>query len=309
MIRDIPHFEWLKNNCDINLGGSGIEPMDYQELEEVKTPLYEFLKIEGDEIVVTHGAQEGLFLSFLAVFDKGSKVFVPVPEYDPIVAQLELVGANIIRGKGDNPENLSYNIALSSPNNPLGYSVESLEELSENCSKLNCFVVVDETFAPFVGEYKPFPLKNVIRIGSTTKICNFKDRKAGWVIAEPEIIKRIEKVQELIAPPPIGFVEVIASTFFTNIEKVKRRAFEIVENNERIMRKYGINLIHTEHLPYAYVMADSDVPYKLKERGVLVLPGTVFGLNDGFRISLGIKDTSYVEKGVKIIADVLKREN
>ena len=85
------------------------------------------------EVLVTNGAQEGLFLTVLALLDPGEKILVPDPRYGSYDQAIETAGAvRVPLGTGEgydfslSPETVTANVAgakvllLVNPSNPTG---------------------------------------------------------------------------------------------------------------------------------------------------------------------------------------------
>jgi aspartate/methionine/tyrosine aminotransferase len=309
VIRPLEHFHWLEKPAEINLAGSGIHPISLEELAPVRREPSEILGAEDQEILVTHGAQEASFLVQAAVLSSGDKVVLPRPEYSPLVFQSELLGAKVVQV----PHNELFDhlngakmVILSNPNNPLGTYLK-LQELSEECRKYGCYVLVDETFRYFVDRDLRMPaMENTLRVSTLAKICNFHDRRAGWLVGPKELMVKVKEAQNLISPPPLDQERDLLRLVFGNIGRVVERALEITKSNYQLLSSSGLDFSYAKFLPYAFVKAPAEFTEAIHRKGVLVLPGKVFWLDYGFRISLGNRDQGVLKEGLRRILSILK---
>lgn len=299
MYINVFHLEWLRKEAEVNLAGSGIEPST--QVGESTVGLHARLGISRGQVAVVHGAQEGIFLSLLALFQRGDRILIPLPEYRPLVELAQIAGLTVVRSPwGQIVERLEEvdGVLLSTPNNPLGKTVD-VQGLSRRCSTLGCRAVLDETFSFFTGSIDWRPLPSLLRVFTTSKICNFTDRKAGWVIGDDEEVSLLLKAQEIVSPPPVQTVERLASYVVGELETFVSRARKIVEGNLRVLRESGVPFYHSGFLPFTFLDLPSKVAYDLYRRGILVLPGEAFDVSWGMRISLGKSDVSPMERLLK----------
>jgi aspartate/methionine/tyrosine aminotransferase len=309
---ELEHFNWLERPCKINLASSGIEPVKLEELDKEEVDPVDYLGIERDNFLVTHGAQEGMFLAMASILERGDKILIPMPEYSPIFLQPKLLNSRIVFTTHDS---ILYNlngvklVVFSNPNNPLGIFLGRKEvmEIVEECSKKGCKVMIDETFNYFVSSRSLAEEvnENLIVVSTTAKICNYTNKKAGYVVGDKRMIRWIREMQNLISPPPLDDQIKLLKITFANIEKIMRRNKEIINENLEILMKTKLDFLYKEYMPFAFVNCSSEIPEELYKRGVLVLPGRFFLLDQGFRLSLGGRP-DILKEGLSIICNVLK---
>jgi len=93
---------------------------------------------------------------------------------------------------------------------------------------------------------------------------------------------------------------------FGNIGRVVERALEITKSNYQLLSSSGLDFSYAKFLPYAFVKAPAEFTEAIHRKGVLVLPGKVFWLDYGFRISLGNRDQGVLKEGLRRILSILK---
>ncbi|MEM3831999.1 MAG: pyridoxal phosphate-dependent aminotransferase [Thermoprotei archaeon] len=293
-------FDWEEQKAEINLSWSSIEgfeelnklPKDNNEPEKI---LAEWYNVSSENIVIVHGAQEGMFLTYLAL--KPNKVVIPLPSYPPIFEQAQALGIKIEYSE-IKPKVEKSIIALANPNNPTGLYLNPDEIVSNN------LVIIDEIFKYFIDD-KPYFHDNAIIISGTSKFFAIRGRKVGWIIAKKELAEKIKKIKDLVTPEPLYEKELI-KYIFKNFDFFKERSINIIKENMKILYQFSdtrFKIIHNPYMPVALLTKDAlnsmDFCRKLlKETGVLFTPSKFFGIDGGFRVSLGSKDPSILKESL-----------
>jgi aspartate aminotransferase len=171
-----------------------------------------------NQVSVTAGAKEGLFLAFLALCNAGDEVIVPAPYWVSYVDQARMAGANVVvvettaeAGFKMTPEQLrgalsprTKVIVLNSPSNPTGatYTAAELRALADALEGSNALVISDEIYDGIV--YGPYArwLKVAPELHDRTLIVNGASKRfamTGWrmgYIAGPsDIMEAIKGIQ------------------------------------------------------------------------------------------------------------------
>ena len=154
--------------------------------------------VRYDEVLVTNGATEAIYLIAQAFRDRRATIYVPAfAEYeDACVAQ----GMTIVfrdweelrRGEIAD-EGLVF---LCNPNNPTGAALSP--ELLR--ARRNAIFVVDESYIEFtraadsmVDRWAEFP--NVLVLRSLTKRCRIPGLRVGFVLGAAELVERLRKLK------------------------------------------------------------------------------------------------------------------
>lgn len=190
-----------------------------------------------NEIIVTVGAMEGLFLSLLSFVNPGDEVIIPAPYYVNYVQMVYLChGVPVIV---DNPkaEELSFDIddveaaispktkavIINTPANPSGrlISWEKLERLATLAKKHDLVVLSDEVYKCLIYGNDPFRSivtidgmrERTILINSLSKEFCMTGWRIGYVLGPEEIIATMTKLQENVcacAPLPSQYAAIEA---------------------------------------------------------------------------------------------------
>lgn len=302
-----------------------------------------YLRKEGleynpqNEIIVTVGAMEGLYLSLLSVLNPGDEVIIPAPYYVNYVQMVQMCHA--VPVIIDNPqEELSFSIAdvekavtpktkaiiINTPSNPSGRIIpqDKILALAEIAKKYNLIVISDEVYKCLMYTETPFKSivaiegmrERTILINSLSKEFCMTGWRIGYVLAPEEVVSTMTKLQENVvacAPLPSQYAAIEA---LSGKEDYSAKMKDIFSFRRNILVE-GIQAIPmlrcTPPEATFYLMVDiSATGMKseefaialLKAAHVAVVPGIAYGIScDNYvRIAFTL-DESKIKEGVKRI--------
>lgn len=288
-----------------------------------------------NEIMVTVGAMEGLYLALLSLLDDGDEVIIPAPYYVNYVQMVQIChGIPVIV---DNPDadNLSFNvediekrinsktraIMINTPSNPSGkiISREKIEGIAALAKKYDLVVISDEVYKCLIYDNIPFRSivaidgmrERTILINSLSKEFCMTGYRIGYVLAPVEVISSMTKLQENIAacaPLPSQYAAIEA---LSGKDDYSRQMVEIFSERRRILYD-GLSqspVLHCE-APEAtfYMMVDIsktgmrsvDFCYALlRSARVAVVPGITYGKSCDKYVRIAFTlDKEKIEAGV-----------
>ncbi|WP_429971749.1 aminotransferase class I/II-fold pyridoxal phosphate-dependent enzyme [Fructilactobacillus sp. Tb1] len=187
------------------------------------------------EIIIAHGAQEGLSSSFIATIDKGDQVLVPLPAYPAYMSIIELAKGEVIPidTKADNlkltPKTLekyltkypkAKEIILNYPTNPSGvvYTRDEMKALADVLQKHGILVIADEVYSeltfdiPHTSIAEFIPDQTVI-INGLSKSHAMTGYRFGYIAGPAELIQKINMVHGtfLTSAPNVAQLAAIAA--------------------------------------------------------------------------------------------------
>lgn len=171
------------------------------------------LGISHDNLIITNGSIEAIYLSARLLMNKKSLIVTPTfSEYEQAIISN---GSRCVFFKTTASNNFSLdfsklNKALSkadalficNPGNPTGnlLSKNALLSLAKNCQKHGVLLVIDEAFIDFLFTPQKHSLvkesvkaNNVIVIGSLTKFFALAGLRIGYITASKKVIREISK--------------------------------------------------------------------------------------------------------------------
>ena len=292
-------FRWEEQEAKYNLSWSGVEPvedlsgLEYDDRDLVEI-LAEWYGVEPSNILIVHGAQEALFLVYLAL--RPREIHVQRPTYPAIVEQAEALGIRVVF-HGVKPVDVSGGvISIANPNNPLGIYIDPGIYVDEN------IVIGDEIFKYFVRGDN-YIHENYIIVSGSSKFFPVKGRKVGWIVAREDYIDRIRRYRDLVSPPPI-YEEELIKYIFSSYRYFRERNLGIVKGNLDALRRGNrfFRVRYGEYMPVAVLESDTDsmdLALKLyNECSVLLTPMEYFYHGNGLRISLGYRDVGILTRAL-----------
>lgn len=273
------------------------------------------LGYEADEIILTAGATEALFVSLLGILNPGDEVIIPIPAfvlYEEIVRLARGVPVHMdtssdgFQIKGDKLESLITDrtkaVILNSPNNPTGcvYGEESLSAVYKAVKGRDIFVICDDVYKAlcYTDDYHSFAenrdlKEQILVVQSFSKPYAMTGWRMGYLMADHSVKERLELVHQFdIVSTPAMFQKACMAALETDpsymlTEYKARRDYLIFR-----LRDAGMELTVPEGAFYAFpdiskyrMDSMTFARHLLDEAGVAVTPGAAFGSDRHVRIS------------------------
>lgn len=281
------------------------------------------LNVNSENVIVTTGGQEGLFLLMQVLLDPDDEVLVPDPRYTSYDQAIESAGAKIVMIPTDHedafnlrPEAVEAAITpktkallIVTPSNPTGGIVteERLREIAQIAIKHNLIVISDEIYEKFVYDnWNHFSIGSVegmesrtITLNGFSKAYSMTGLRVGYVAAPKDFIQAMEKVKAVTTGAAAGVSQVAALAAITGptepIENFKR----IYAERRQVMMDglSAMGLSYSDPRGAFFLWTNSsttgihatELSYLLlKEGRVLIFPGTGFGENWGGYLRISI---------------------
>lgn len=255
-----------------NLSASGVYPLSLSEFSlddislnyseaqgnhKLRVELSNSEKIPEENILITNGAIEGLFLTQIGLIDKDDNIIVIKPTYPAIYQIAEDIGANIIDLylKFENDFDLDTEeleklaikhkpkaIIINYPNNPTGkiLSEIKLKEICRISEINNSYLISDEVYSYFQKD--KFNLFNyyskAIVINSMSKVFRLAGARVGWVIADKNIISELVNLRHYTTLCNNILGEQIAYQAIKNKDNIIESSLNIAQKHKEITLKY-----------------------------------------------------------------------
>ena len=302
-------------------------------------------KYDVSECVVNIGGKHAIFNIFEAVVEAGDDVIIPTPYWVTFADIARFVNSNPIFVPTRESDGFRLTaeileraltpktrlVVVNSPNNPSGAVLDNAEfdKIARLCRERNVFLLSDECYSHFLYDgRKPFSvgsftdLKNHIVIaGSVSKTYSMTGWRIGYVLAAPDIIGGIVKLQSHSTSNPTSVSQKAALEALTGpqesvgimlAEYAKRRKFVL----DRLRAIPGVKCAEPGGAFYAYpnisavfgkggIKDSVDFSARLLEKAhVAVTPGEAFGTNDHVRMSYATS-IEQLDKGLKRIREFM----
>ena len=261
-------------------------------------------------IVPAHGVQSLIATVGHAFLDPGDSVVVPSPTYGLYAQVSSAAGAHVETVPGrdhrHDPEALGAAacrvgarlIWLCDPNNPTGSIVKRdewealLDALPERCA-----VVVDEAYAEYVHPERRLRREDDVEAGrpvivlrTFSKIFGLAGLRLGYAVAHESLAPYLDVVQEPFNVNRAALAAGRASLRQPGLVDERRRENEVArETLARLLRERGVEPFPSEanFLLVRVGVDDLALAEGLLRRGLLVRPGSDFGMPGYIRVTIG----------------------
>jgi aspartate aminotransferase len=254
-----------------------------------------------DEIMVTSGASEALFLAIAALVDKGDEVLIGDPSFLSYDALTKLVGGRTVRVPLNehltlSAENLKEKISdktkaivLNSPANPTGavQTPEEIKAIVDLADDENLTIISDEVYENFIYQGKHVSpgrfSDNVITVNSTSKTYAMTGWRVGYLIAKGCALEQFLKIHQYIQACACSVSQKAAYEAITGPQEcVAQMRDEFRQRRDLLVkgfREMGMDLVVPDGAFYLFpkVGNGDDIASRLAEVGVIVVPGLAFG--------------------------------
>jgi aminotransferase len=301
------------------------------------------VEVGADNVLVTTGGQEGLFLIMEALLDPGDEILVPDPRYTSYDQAIEHAGGVSVTVPTD-PEDAfdlraerlepfiterTKALLLVTPSNPTGgiISREQAEGIAALARRHNFVVISDEIYGKFVWPPHehvsigslPGMAERTITLSGFSKAWAMTGWRVGYLIAEPDAIDAMAAVKA-VTTGPVANVSQEAALAAAEADDACIDAFREIYGERRALMAKGLTdmgLAYTDPRGGFFFWADSsstglralELSYLLlNEAKVLVFPGTGFGerWGDYLRITT-LQPTDVLREAVERMTPVVRR--
>ena len=213
------------------------------------------IAIDPDRIVVTTGSSAAFMLAFLALFEAGDRVAVPVPGYPPYRHILSALGCEpvLIETSAATRWALTGDmlleqhrarplkgVVIGSPANPTGtmMTAAALGELIRTAEDAGIAVISDEIYHgldyAFRAQSAVALSDQAIVVNSFSKYFCMTGWRIGWMVVPPSLLRTVERLQQNLAISVPTLSQIAAQAAFdgrAELEQIKHG----YEENRRIL--------------------------------------------------------------------------
>ena len=283
------------------------------------------LKYDPEEIILTIGATEGLFIGLSTVLNPGDEVIIPTPAFGLYEALVRLrSGVPVFLPTEHShfqivPEELeaaitsrTKAIVLTSPNNPTGcvYSRETLEGIHRVLRDKPIFVLCDDVYRALCytddyhsfAEYTDMRDRNIV-VQSFSKPYAMTGWRLGYCMADAPVMSRIQVLHQYSVTSIPSFVQRACVTALSlptdGVAEIFRKRRDYVY---RRLRDMGLCVEEPQGAFYMFIdirpFGMDSVTFctrMLKEGLVGLIPGIYFGTEGFMRLSYCYSDQDLKE--------------
>ena len=218
-----------------NIGVPGLRRALADQIRQDKGVTYD----PDQEIIVTAGGQEAMYLTLMSILDPGDEVLVPNPGFGPFFSAVRLAGGVPVGVDLVPNDNFIFDFAaaeqavtsrtkaiiVNSPHNPTGsvLTKEQLEQVANFAVKHDLILISDEAYDRMLYDgsvhYSPasFPgmRARTIICGSLSKTYAMTGWRIGYIAGPEQIINAAVRLQQNIMLSLCTFAQIGASAGLT----------------------------------------------------------------------------------------------
>ena len=302
---------------------------------------YPQLNLNSDQVIVTAGSQEALYLALMTLVDEGDEVLLPDPGFVAYPTIVQMAGGKPIfyrlpAARGFEFDADDFRRALTaktkvvvciSPSNPTGRTLkpEQLAEMAAALKEVNAFVISDEIYRElYFTADKPESISNyyprTIVISGVSKSLSMTGWRLGWLAGDQDFIKSALVLHGYVTTcaATISQKAVLQAAWTNEAEEDRARMRKIFrERRDHLLslleNELGLEAVSPDGAFYTMIdvgkYGDSKtVTDALLEEGVITVPGVAFGKeSEGFlRVSF-CAEKDVLTEGVRRIGNALTR--
>ena len=330
-VLDCPLAELPVRIEDLELAGTG--PYGYEPLLD---RLASKSGVSVENVVHTLGTSMANYIALTALVRRGDEVLVEQPTYDPLLAILDHIGAAVRRferrsdkgfnvGLGELERRITPQtrlIVLCNLHNPSSAFTdeETLRQAGEMAAKVGARILVDEVYLEAVFDQ---PWRSAFHLGphfivtsSLTKGYGLSGIRCGWILADPQLVRRMWQIVDFTYGSNVHPAEQIAVIALDHLGHLRQRAQRLLESNRALVNQFLAERAELDCPPSRFGTtifprlrmgrADEFVKLLREEFETSVVPGEFFEQPQHFRVGLsGATDT--VRCGLERISAALDR--
>ena len=298
---------------------------------------------DADNVLITSGGQEGLYLLMQTLLDPGDEILVPDPRYTSYDQAIEQAGAKMVLVPTYPEDNFDLRpdevekaitpktkaLLIVSPSNPTAAVVtpESLRGIAEIAKARNLVVISDEIYEKFI--YPPSTYLSIaglpgmfdrtVTLNGFSKTYAMTGWRVGYLAGPSDFIAAIATVKGATTGPAATVSQLAALAAVSGPQDVVAEYHAIYSSRRALMMdgltKLGFTYGEPQGAFFLYTNAVSsgfsafELSYLLlKEGHVLIFPGTAFGEKwvDWLRISL-LQPEDQLSEALARMTTVLER--
>ena len=306
---DVPENIKLAMQEAINENDTHYTPnKGYGELQEAIVKKFDKdnnIKTQPDNVIITAGASEALYLCAQAFFDKGDEVILPNPSFLSYEACINISDAtpvfadcyfeNDFKLKAEDVEkkitDKTKAIILNSPSNPTGAVMdkEDIKAVADLATDKDILIISDEIYEKIIYEGKHYSpgaySDNVITINGFSKTYAMTGLRIGYLNANEELNEELLKIHQYCVAcassiSQKGALEALngpQDTANKMVKEFKRRRDLIVSS----LNDLGYPTCNAGGAFYVFPKVDDANSFvqKAVDNGVITVPGIAFGSN------------------------------
>ena len=284
-------------------------------------------------VLITHGAQEALYLLYCTLLRPGDRVIAFRPGWQQAWDVPTRLGCHV--DVLDLAEDFSLDLAavaaaagpdlrlitVNSPSNPTGRRIRAaeFEALVALAQRSGAAIVVDEeyvldlTTSPAIGGVRSGV--RIASVSSVSKVYGFPGLRVGWLFGPPEVVSACAEYKHLTSISNSVLCEALAADVLSRGEAFALEYHRLTEGGLRLLQDWAaehsgeVSLVPPEGTPFAWLhltTGESSLTFarRVLDTGVLVMPAETLGGSGGIRLSFA-REPDQLAEGLRRVGKAL----
>ena len=300
---------------------------------------YPHLNLSTDQVIITAGSQEAMYLALMTLVESGvepgDEVLIPNPGFVAYPTITRMAGGHPTYYQLPATKDFSFDledfkrqissktkiVVVTSPSNPTGrtFSTQELREIAKAVqdSGSDAFIISDEIYRDLYyteerpGSISEFYPRTVV-ISGLSKSMSMTGWRLGWILGDEDVIRAAHLLHGYVTTCASTITQKAALAAWTTEAAKARQHIRMTFHQRRdhllaLLRGIGLRCVTPDGAFYTMVDiarygTSMEVAEKLLEGGVVTIPGNAFGSeSEGFlRVSF-CADLPVLTEGVKRI--------
>ncbi|MGI9628076.1 MAG: pyridoxal phosphate-dependent aminotransferase [Longimicrobiales bacterium] len=276
-----------------------------------------------EDIVVTPGGQQAMFIIALGLLDPGDELLIPCPGYNPYIQAAELTEAKLVNIRMTRDTNFTLTaelvrehitprskvLILINPGNPTGTVIppDEVVRICEVAREHDLIVVSDEIYARITfGDHKAQPVaalpgmkERTLTLSGVSKAYAMTGWRVGYFAGPPDLIPALAEIHHSFAISTSAVGQHAALAALTGPQECVTEIRDTFDKRRKVLcdglAEMGIPFAEPQGAFYVYAkVAETGVEATefcerlLREGQVLIFPGQIYGdyTDDYARLSM-----------------------
>lgn len=280
-------------------------------IEELRTAIAGLYGGSADSVLVTHGAEEALFLLYCTLLAPGDQVITFRPGWQqswdaPAMLGCQVDVLDLAPDFSIDPNQVTATatsalrmIIVNSPGNPTGRRMLAAElaGLAAVAERHDAYLVLDQEYELDLADCGVARSDRVVSVSGLSKVFGFAGLRIGWMYGTPEVVDRCADRKHLTTISNSVLCEVLACEVLSRRDSYVAEYDCRVQAGLEIARRWAdrnagrIRLMQPDRTPFAWVYLDTGEPSlsfcrRVLDERVLLMPAETLGGSGGFRLGL-----------------------
>ncbi|MDO9489403.1 MAG: pyridoxal phosphate-dependent aminotransferase, partial [Sphingomonadaceae bacterium] len=235
---EVPHF--ALDRLPLSIADLSLDGASRHRYAPLREAIAARQGVTADQVVIANGTSMANFLAMAALIAPGDEVLVEAPAYEPMVAAASFLGGQIVEFNRSPADGFRLDpaaveaaitprtrlVIVTNLHNPTSAFADTatLTEIGRIAERNGARVLVDEVYLDAAFAEAP---RTAARLGDTfvatsslTKVYGLSGIRCGWILAAPELVERMWRLNELMGVAQPHAAERLGVLALTHLDEI-----------------------------------------------------------------------------------------